>query len=327
MEPPLISVIIPTYNRASFLPQAVESALGQAGVEVEVIIVDDGSTDETPELVNQRASVWGDRVSYVRQQNSERSAARNNGLCRARGEYVTFLDSDDLWRPDHARKCIEALRRHPEAVAAYGEYGLMSADNRPICETVKRPASEGKHFMRDLCLKRLILHPTEVVLRRSMLTSNELFDRDIPGAEDWLLWVRLATEATFKRVGVPTVWMRVHPKGTFGDPDKFSRSLMTAAEKVISTGAPRASGISNDRIRAINQIHSAYAYYLAGRFSLSRKLLMKAAGAYKPSLVEADFWKVLARLCLGKSISRRIRAARHRGSGGVIDIASTSADS
>ena len=316
-------MVIPTYNRASFLPQAVESALGQAGVEVEVIIVDDGSTDETAELVKQRAPVWGHRVLYVRQQNAERSTARNNGLGRARGEYVAFLDSDDLWRPDHARKCVEALQQHPEAIAAYGECGLMSADARPICDAVKRPAAEGNRFLRDLCLKRLILHPTEVVLRRSMLATHELFDPDVPGAEDWLLWVQLGTKSTFKRIGAPTVWMRVHPKGTFGDPDKFSHSLMMAAERVIATGAPGAMGISNDRIRAINQIHSAYAYYLAGRASPAFKLLLKALGTYKPALGEADFWKVLARLCLGSSISRRIRAARHRGRGGVIDIANS----
>lgn len=327
MKPPLISVVIPTYNRASYLPQAVESALGQVGVEVEVIIVDDGSTDETPEVVSQRAPVWGNRVLHIRQQNAERSAARNHGLRHARGGYVAFLDSDDLWRPDHTRQCIEALERNPEAIAAYGEYGLMSADNRPISDLVKRPAGEGDRFLRDLYLKRLILHPTEVVLRRSMLTTDELFDPDIPGAEDWLLWVQLATKATFKRIGAPTVWMRVHSKGTFGDPDKFSRSLMTAAERVIATGAPGRIGIPGDRIRAINQVHCAYAYYLAGRFSLAIRLLVKAMGTYKPVLGEPDFWKVLGRLCLGNNISRRIRAARHRGRGAAIEVASPSADS
>jgi hypothetical protein len=254
------------------------------------------------------------------QRNAERSAARNHGLRYARGEFVAFLDSDDMWRPHHAQVCLAALRRYPEAIAAYGEYGLMAADGRLIRDYVRRPASEGEQFCRDLCLKRLILHPSGVVLRRSALNGDEIFDREIPGAEDWLLWVSLARKGEFRRVGEPTVWMRLHPHGTFGDPAKFARSLMLAAEKVIATGLPEEAGISAGRILAINRIHCAYAHYLSGQASAACAYLRDALRGYPAALREPDFWKVVARLCVGNNLSQRIRVARHRGRGPAIEV-------
>jgi glycosyltransferase involved in cell wall biosynthesis len=327
MLSPSLSVIIPTYNRAEYLPKAVSSALAQEGVEVEVIVVDDGSTDDTAAVVEQHRSCWGERVRYVWQENSERSIARNHGLRHARGEFVAFLDSDDLWTPGHARLCLAALRANPEAVAAYGEYGLMTADGRPIHKWVARPASTGKQFLRDLCLKRLILHPTEVVLRRTALTSDLLFDPEIPGAEDWLLWVELASRGNFARVSQPTVWMRFHPKGTFGEPRKFTRSLMKAAEKVIATGLPSAVGIDGAHILAINRTHCAYAYYLSGETRESRQLLLDVLRSYPGALGMVDFWRVVARLSFGGRLAARIRAMRNRGRGASVEALSPDAES
>jgi glycosyltransferase involved in cell wall biosynthesis len=309
----LVSVVIPTFNRSGYLPRAVESVLGQQGAEVEVIIVDDGSTDDTAAVVERLAAGWGARVRYLRQDNAERSVARNNGLRRARGEFVAFLDSDDLWRPNHAQACLAVLNQRPEAAAAYGEYGLVAADERVVRDWVSRPASTGSDFLRNLCLKRLILHPTEVVLRRSALNGSDVFDPEIPGAEDWLLWVSLATRVPFCRVGIPTVWMRIHPGGTFGNPAKFVRSLMLAAEKVIATGTPAELGIPGKRVIAINRVHSAYAHYLSDQRSDARRLLAAALWQYPPVLREPDFWRVASRLCVGKRLARRIRAIRQRG--------------
>jgi glycosyltransferase involved in cell wall biosynthesis len=325
MTSTLISVVIPTYNRSDYLPQAVESALSQEAVEVQVIVIDDGSTDDTATVVRQRAGGWGDRFRYVWQENAERSVARNHGLKYASGEFVAFLDSDDIWRVDHARKCSQALHDDVDAVAAYGEYGLMAADGSVISNCVSRPDSEGQAFRRDLCLKRLILHPTEVLIRRSALDMDEVFDPEIPGAEDWLLWVQLAQRASFRRVGQPTVWMRVHPKGTFGNPEKFTRSLLRTAEKVIATGLPGELGVSAKRIIAINRIHCAYAHYLSGHRSESSRLLKLAVTDYPAAFKEADIWKVLGRLLIGDRLARQIRARRQRGSGVVAD-AKTQAD-
>jgi len=140
MPTPLTSVVIPTYNRAGYLPLTVETALAQEGVEVEVVVVDDGSTDDTQAVVERHREAWGGRVRYVWQENAERCVARNHGLRLARGEFVAFLDSDDLWRPNHLSTCVDALVKNPKAAAAYAEHGLIDAEGRVIRARVERAA-------------------------------------------------------------------------------------------------------------------------------------------------------------------------------------------
>lgn len=317
MSSPLTSIVIPAYNRADYLPPAVESALAQEGAEVEVIVVDDGSTDDTAAVVERHKSVWGERVRYVWQENAERCVARNNGLRHARGEFVAFLDSDDLLRPQHVRECVAALQEDAGAAAAYGDHGLVDAEGKVIREHVPRPRFEGERFKRELCLKQLIIFPTEVVVRRSALAaaygSRDVFDPEAVMLEEWLVWVTLLRTSEFRRVGRPTVWRRLHPNSTWGNPDKFARQSVRATEKVIATGLPATLGIPGRRILAINRTHCAYGYYLAGRFREARRELSAALGEYPLVARERHFWSVAARLCVGKRLSRSIRAARHRG--------------
>jgi glycosyltransferase involved in cell wall biosynthesis len=316
----LTSVVIPAYNRADYLPTTVESALGQEGAEVEVIVVDDGSTDDTPAVVERHRGAWGERFRYVRQENAERCVARNHGLALARGEFVAFLDSDDLWRPNHVRACVEALRRDESAPAAYGEHGLVDASGRVIRDRVARAAYEGERFKRELCLKRLILFPTEVVVRRAALDaaygSAEVFDPEAVMLEEWLVWVTLLRSSpSFARAGVPTAWRRLHPNSTWGNPEKFARQSVRATEKVIETGLPAALGVPAGRIRAINLTHCAYGFYLAGDWPRARGFLVSAVREHAGVLRETHFWQVAARLCVGKRLSRAVRGARHRGGG------------
>ncbi len=321
MARPSLSVVIPTHNRAQYLADAVDSALSQDGVEVEVIVVDNESTDDTAAIVERRARRWGQRVRYVWQENAERSAARNRGFRHADGEFIAFLDSDDVWRPHHARTCLTALLSKPEAAVAYGEYGLIAADGRVICDQAPRVVSEGEQFRRDLCLKRLIIHPTEAVIRRSMLADEDVFDAESIGGEDWLLWVTLSRRAPFHGVGVPTVWMRVHPHGTSRDTHKLTSGLLCAADKVVGTGLPQELGIAGSRIRAINRMHCAYAWYLSGQRREASRLLVAAVQEWPGVTREAEFWRVCGRLCVGTHLSRRIRAARQRGRGPAIEVA------
>jgi hypothetical protein len=116
-----------------------------------------------------------------------------------------------------------------------------------------------------------------------MIGRGEVFDPEIPGAEDWLLWVKLAKKARFLRTRNSTVRMRLHSGGTFGDPQKFTRSLMLTAEKVIATQLPAELGIKKARILAINRIHCAYAYYLSANQSEAWRWLISAITKYPGS--------------------------------------------
>jgi hypothetical protein len=120
MPNPLVSVILPTYNRAAFLPQALAAIRAQALADWELIIVDDGSTDDTPAVVADLTRAVPQLVRYHRQENRGASGARNAGLDHARGRYVAFYDSDDLWLPHHLADCVAALEAHPEVDWVFG---------------------------------------------------------------------------------------------------------------------------------------------------------------------------------------------------------------
>jgi hypothetical protein len=213
--------------------------------------------------------------------------------------------------------CVEALVKNPKAAAAYAEHGLIDAEGRVIRARVERPAHRGDELKRELCLKHLILFPTEVVVRRSALDaaygSSEVFDVETMIGEDWLVWATLLRESEFVGTGEQTAWHRLHGSNTWGDPERFARESVRATEKIIATGLPASLRVPARLIKAINLTHCAYGYYLAGEWPRARHYLFAAVREHGWVLRESHFWAVAARLCVGRRLSRAIRSARHRG--------------
>src|SRR5439155_13490896 len=119
-----------TYNRANYLPEAIESVLSQTHRDLEVIVVDDGSTDETEAIVRPYLG----RIRYARQENGGRSAARNTAVGIAQGEFVAFCDSDDRWLPDRLERQLEALAGRPEVGMVHGQVELVDAEGRLLAD-------------------------------------------------------------------------------------------------------------------------------------------------------------------------------------------------
>jgi teichuronic acid biosynthesis glycosyltransferase TuaG len=188
MSAPLVSVVIPTYNYARYLPQAIDSALAQAATDLslEIIVVDDGSTDETPEVARR----FGSAVRYERQANRGPSAARNRGVAEARGEYVAFLDADDHWLPDKLIRQLRALAVRRDTAGCHGAFLVR----RPSGELgrLARYWRRSGHYptSRDL-LRGNSINMSTVLIRREALISTGPFDESLRTAEDWNLWLRL----------------------------------------------------------------------------------------------------------------------------------------
>jgi GT2 family glycosyltransferase len=184
-----VSALIPVFNGGRYLAIAIDSALAQAGVTIEVIVVDDGSTDETPSIL----AGYGDRVVVVRQANRGLAAARNAGLAIARGEVVAFLDSDDTWEPEKSRQQLAYLEAHPDV-------GLISCDAFRMDAAGARGAPMLGDGARDLpagrCLEALFLGNfvllPGVMVRQATLAAVGRFDETVPGVEDYDLWLRIA---------------------------------------------------------------------------------------------------------------------------------------
>jgi glycosyltransferase involved in cell wall biosynthesis len=181
----VLSVIIPTYNRASVLARAVDSVLAQTCPPDEIIVVDDGSTDHTGDVL----AAYGRRLSVIRQDNGGVSRARNAGIRAASGDLIALLDSDDAWRPKKLEHQMAALTARPDLPLCHTDeiwirYGVRV---NPMQKHQKR----GGDIFPD-CLPICVISPSSVVLRRAIFDEVGLFDETLPACEDYDLWLRIA---------------------------------------------------------------------------------------------------------------------------------------
>jgi glycosyltransferase involved in cell wall biosynthesis len=183
-----LSVVIPTYNRAALLPAAIASVRAQAHPALELIVVDDGSTDETAEIVRAR----GDVDLYVRQENAGPAAARNAGIRRAHGEWIGFLDSDDLWTPD-------ALRLHAQAVAEHGAQPIVLGESRfenldgSAPDPARVPPAKVSGVSAERYRYLLQCHFGSAFFRRSVFDEIGLLDESLRFREDREFFQRAQT--------------------------------------------------------------------------------------------------------------------------------------
>jgi glycosyltransferase involved in cell wall biosynthesis len=188
-SPPRVSVIIPTFNRAGLTGEAVDSVLAQSYQDFEVLIVDDGSTDDTPRVIEARFGT-DRRVRCLRRPNSGPGPARNHGIRQARGELIAFLDSDDLWHPDKLRLQVEQLDLNPAAVLSFCD--AVVEGGKPGRETRFR----SKRFHGDTTMRGIVewnfpMCTPSVLIRRAVFNEIGLFDEAFTCSEDWDLWIRI----------------------------------------------------------------------------------------------------------------------------------------
>lgn len=206
---PETTIITPTFNRAALLPQLTQTVAAQTYRDFEWIIVDDGSTDNTEELVRRQSADDPDRIRFLRQTNQGSGAARNAGIAQARGKYVAFLDSDDTWRPDYLAKTIGALQsgRYHWVVTAAEKVDIDAQGNEAGRSLIRCDWSQrNTYFGRELSLFEGLLtgnvlgETSRVVVTRQALQVVGGFRRDLRLSQDYELWLRLARENYFLKV-------------------------------------------------------------------------------------------------------------------------------
>jgi glycosyltransferase involved in cell wall biosynthesis len=183
-RPPLVSVVVPTFNRAGKVGQAIDSVLAQTYPHWELIVVDDGSRDDTPRLL----AAYGERIRRFRQENRGVSAARNRGLQAARGQFIALLDSDDTWLPGKLAAQVDFFRSHPDLMLCQTEETWIR-NGRRVNPKARHRKFAGMIFERSLPL--CLISPSAVMLRRSLLDEVGLFDETLPACEDYDLWLRI----------------------------------------------------------------------------------------------------------------------------------------
>lgn len=201
MAEPLVSVVIPTYNRAQFICEAVDSILAQTYKNCELIVVDDGSTDNTKDVLER----YRDHLIYLYQPNKGPGAARNLGISQAKGEFIAFLDSDDRWLPEKLSLQMELFKKYPSTgIVGCGEY-CIDVDGQRTWEGFVQPQLDIKQL-----IVRNLLWPSRVVIRKGCFDLVGLFDKTLLHNEDWDMWLCIAKHFEIRNVVQPLVEMRVH---------------------------------------------------------------------------------------------------------------------
>jgi glycosyltransferase involved in cell wall biosynthesis len=195
---PKVSVIIPTYNRAAMVREAIESVLAQSYADRELIVVDDGSTDGTEAGI---ASLIP-QLTYIYQEHRGVSAARNRGASLARGEYLAFLDSDDLWLRDKLGRQMQFMESHPEALICYTDEIWIRRGVR-VNPMKKHKKHSGMIFSH--CLPLCIISPSSALFARGLLEETGMFDETLAVCEDYDLWLRIAARYPVYLVDAPLI--------------------------------------------------------------------------------------------------------------------------
>lgn len=240
-QAPSVSVIISTYNRAYMLRDALASVFAQTYQDFEVIVVDDGSTDATRDVVGE----YGGRVHYIYQQNEGYCRARNSGIRVARGKYIAFLNDDDVWLPRKLEIQVHVLETRPEISLVCGPARVVRDREVRLayCEDPPEPPDLVRCLVGWYIEHRQIVYtPTVVTIRRDILDRSGYFDPALEAFEDWDLWIRVASAGgRFARVSDPVAEYRLHESNISNDHARMNRAFIAVLEKTLhASGTPYA---------------------------------------------------------------------------------------
>jgi glycosyltransferase involved in cell wall biosynthesis len=233
---PTVSVIIPTYNRARFIREAIESVVEQSFSDLELIVIDDGSTDETAEIVG----AFNDkRLNFVRQENRGRSAARNRAIASARGRYIAFLDSDDMYLRDKLAKQVSYMDLHPELGMIYTSATCIDGEGKPLDSERYKAWAEGQIYKQVAFFQPVTITLPTVMVRREVLDTVGGFDEAMNRFEDTDLWRRIAKHHRIGMLVQPTCILRTHDDNTLQsqDPAKIVEAIEYYIAKIFRDDA------------------------------------------------------------------------------------------
>lgn len=275
---PRVSVVMPTFNCAAFIGAALKSVFAQSYRDYEVVVVDDGSTDDTAAALDPCKG----KIRYLRQENQGPAAARNLAVASSGGELIAFLDADDLWRPDKLARQVAFLDDHPTCALVHGEVDVIDESGRLLCRRYDR--QHGRPVLRGPCvtelLKHSVIHMPTVIERRRHFDEAGGFDENLRYAEDYLHWIRLALNGhSFGYLGEPLAlyrWRAGSLTRNGATEVQRSESLLTVYRRVLADPTMGARLEANDRQIVQEQIVSlhrglAYAYRKLGQAGLARR--------------------------------------------------------
>jgi glycosyltransferase involved in cell wall biosynthesis len=225
---PLVSVIIPTYQHASFIREAIDSVLRQTFKDFELIVIDDGSTDGTKEVLNG----YENKLEYFYQKNAGLSAARNDGIRASGGNYISFLDADDVWLPNKLEIETKFLDQHPSTSMVYSNYIYFGARKGS-----RNSGFEGRSLPSGRAFRALFLQnpisSSSVLIRRTVFDKVGLFYQSLTQCEDLDMWLRISKDFDIEHVDIPLSKYRLHTSNMHLSADKNAEEFLKVQKRYL----------------------------------------------------------------------------------------------
>jgi glycosyltransferase involved in cell wall biosynthesis len=288
----IVSVVVPAFNAALYLKQTLESIIAQSDRHYEIIVVDDGSTDETPLIAQQ----FGDAIRYIHQPNLGLSAARNTAIKNARAEVIALLDADDLWEPQFLERMIPFLNLHPEAAGVYCGFQYINSRG-DVVGTPSLKVVPPELFHSKMVDDGNWLAPCGVIFRKRLAEQAGLFDESLHAVEDWDLWIRLSENRPF--IGLPEalVKYRRHENNMTKDPERMINAIHQLTIKLhgppdgdISKWAP-----AKRKAYGEHYLGGAISFFASGKMEKSVYYLIKVAEVSIGFTCSLYVWRRFAR--------------------------------
>lgn len=265
MSEPLVSVIIPTFNRAEVVARAVNSVLNQTFKDFECIVVDDGSTDETGSVLLE----FADKIKLIKTENRGVSAARNLGAELAKGMYIAFLDSDDEWKPQKLQKQLDFMQKSGFRITQTDETWVRNG--KFVNKSAKYIRPSGYIFYN--CLEVCAVTPSSVMMEKTLFFEYGGFDETFPVCEDYDLWLRMSLRENFGLIDEPLIIKYG------GSADQLSNSACLDKYRIVSlfNVLKKNEGLTEEQKSALREV-------------LAKKVKIYSAGARKRERLDESEW-------------------------------------
>ena len=306
-----ISAVIPAYNSAEFLKEAIDSILKQTHPVDEIIIVDDGSTDQTQQVVES----FGDQITYIKQANQGPSAARNNGILAAKGDWIAFLDADDQWTADKIEQQLNALKKAPTLKLIAADMAEVDQTGDLLIESVLAKHNLLEQFrslngkplpnaLASLVTKNFI--PTGTVLaERAVLIESECFNPQIRFGEDLELWAKIACNHPITCLPEVMMLRRQHGNNATQNSEAMLKDLIKVMQSVKRWGRDKLKEQNNDASQLVASALSDLGYW-----HFSQENFQEARKNFLKSLKESPNTRALIYVTICCTPDRLIKMAR-----------------
>lgn len=231
-----VSVIIPTYNCARYIAEAIDSVLNQTYQDFEIIVVDDGSTDNTKPIVDRYLTKYTEKIYYIFQKNAGVAVARNTGIARAGGKYIALLDADDLWLPDALETMVKVLESDDSVGLVHANLKKITEDGKPLGTFKREPQYLSGCIFEHLFLRKAHIFGNAVLFRKECIDTVGLYDPNLSllGCEDRDLWLRIAKAYKIQHIDKTIAYYRMRQSGL----SRHHLNMMTGRLYVIDKFCP-----------------------------------------------------------------------------------------